>query len=82
MFPVVSSVALAKRLVQQGADGIIAEGCESGGHVGELTTMVLVPQVVDAVDVPVIAAGGIASGRQMAAAESREIGRASCRERV
>lgn len=69
VFPVVSSVALAKRLVQQGADGIIAEGCESGGHVGELTTMVLVPQVVDAVDVPVIAAGGIASGRQMAAAE-------------
>ncbi len=68
VFPVVSSVALAKRLVASGVDGIIAEGCESGGHIGELTTMALVPQVCDAVDVPVIAAGGIASGRQMAAA--------------
>ena len=68
IFPVVSSVALAKRLASLGVDGIIAEGCESGGHVGELTTMALVPQVCDAVDVPVIAAGGIASGRQLAAA--------------
>lgn len=70
VFPVVSASSLAKRLVSAGADGIIAEGCESGGHIGELTTMALVPQVADAVgpDVPVIAAGGIASGRQMAAA--------------
>ena len=71
VFPVVSSVALARRLAGIGADGLIAEGCESGGHVGELTTMVLVPQVVDAVrehGIPVIAAGGIATGRQMAAA--------------
>ncbi len=68
VFPVVSSVALAKRLASLGADGIIAEGCESGGHIGELTTMALVPQVCDAVQVPVIAAGGIACGRQMAAA--------------
>ncbi len=68
VFPVVSSVALAKRLASLGADGIIAEGCESGGHIGELTTMSLIPQVSDAVEVPVIAAGGIASGRQMAAA--------------
>ncbi|WP_425756792.1 DUF561 domain-containing protein [Ihubacter sp. rT4E-8] len=68
VFPVVSSVALAKRLSALGVDGVIAEGCESGGHIGELTTMALVPQVCDAVDVPVIAAGGIACGRQMAAA--------------
>lgn len=68
VFPVVSSVALARRLAGLGADGVIAEGCESGGHIGELTTMALVPQVADSVDVPVIAAGGIASGRQMAAA--------------
>lgn len=68
VFPVVSSVALAKRLASLGADGIIAEGCESGGHIGEQTTMSLIPQVSDAVEVPVIAAGGIASGRQMAAA--------------
>ena len=68
VFPVVSAVSLAKRLCSLGADGIIAEGCESGGHIGELTTMALVPQVCDAVDVPVIAAGGIAGGRQMAAA--------------
>lgn len=68
VFPVVSSAALAKRLASLGADGIIAEGCESGGHIGELTTMALVPQVCDAVQVPVIAAGGIACGRQMAAA--------------
>ena len=68
VFPVVSSVALAKRLSGLGADGIVAEGCESGGHIGELTTMALVPQICDAVNVPVIAAGGIAGGRQMAAA--------------
>ncbi len=68
VIPVVPSVAIAKRMVRSGADAIIAEGTESGGHVGELTTMVLVPQVVDAVDVPVIAAGGIADGRGIAAA--------------
>ena len=59
---------LAKRLERYGIDGVIAEGCESGGHIGELTTMALVPQVVDAVSVPVIAAGGIADGRQLTAA--------------
>jgi enoyl-[acyl-carrier protein] reductase II len=68
VIPVVAAAILAKRLVQSGADAIIAEGTESGGHVGEMTTMALVPQVVDAVDVPVIAAGGIADGRQFAAA--------------
>lgn len=68
VIPVVAATVLAKRLVQSGADAVIAEGTESGGHVGEMTTMALVPQVVDAVDVPVIAAGGIADGRQMAAA--------------
>ena len=68
VFPVVSSVALAKRLAGSGADGVIAEGCESGGHIGELTTMAIVPQVADAVEIPVIAAGGIACGRQLAAA--------------
>ncbi|MGI6150579.1 MAG: nitronate monooxygenase [Christensenellales bacterium] len=68
VFPVIPSVALARRVAAQGADGVIAEGCESGGHVGELTTMALVPQVVDALDIPVVAAGGIASGRQMLAA--------------
>ncbi|SDX32415.1 nitronate monooxygenase [Eubacterium barkeri] len=68
VIPVVSSVVLARRLVGAGADAIIAEGLESGGHVGDLTTMALVPQVVDAVDVPVIAAGGIAHGRQLLAA--------------
>lgn len=66
--PVVSGVALARRLEKIGADMIIAEGTESGGHVGELTTMALVPQVVDAVQLPVIAAGGIASSRQLVAA--------------
>ena len=59
VIPVVASVALAKRMERAGADAIVAEGCESGGHVGESTTMTLVPQVVDAVDIPVIAAGGI-----------------------
>ena len=68
VFPVVAASVLAKRLVNLGADAIIAEGTESGGHVGEMTTMTLVPQVIDAVDVPVIAAGGIADGRQAAAA--------------
>ena len=65
--PVVPSVAIAKRVAREGATAVIAEGCESGGHVGELTTMALVPQVVDAVDVPVLAAGGIADGRGIAA---------------
>lgn len=70
VFPVVASVALARRLEKSGVDGIIAEGGESGGHVGETTTMALVPQIVDAIDLPVIAAGGIASGRQFNAALS------------
>ena len=68
VFPVVAAPVLAKRLERYGIDGVIAEGTESGGHVGEMTTMALVPQVVDAVSVPVIAAGGIADGRQLAAA--------------
>lgn len=68
VIPVVSSVALAKRLIRSGVDALIAEGMESGGHVGDLTTMALVPQIVDAVDVPVIAAGGIYDGRGLAAA--------------
>ncbi|MFV1951163.1 MAG: enoyl-[acyl-carrier-protein] reductase FabK [Nitrospinota bacterium] len=68
IIPVIPSVALARRLERQGVDALIAEGTESGGHIGELTTMVLVPQVVDAVDIPVIAAGGIADGRGLVAA--------------
>ena len=68
ILPVVPAVALARRMERAGADGIIAEGTESGGHVGEVTTIVLVPQIVDAVSVPVVAAGGIADGRGFAAA--------------
>ena len=68
VIPVVASSALARRVEKQGADAVIAEGGESGGHVGDMTTMALVPQIVDAVDIPVIAAGGIADGRQFAAA--------------
>ncbi len=67
VIPVVASVALAKLMTRAGASAIIAEGGESGGHVGETTTLVLVPQVVDATDLPVIAAGGIADGRGVAA---------------
>ena len=68
VLPVVAASILAKRLERLGVDAIIAEGTESGGHVGEMTTMALVPQVIDAVSIPVVAAGGIADGRQAAAA--------------
>lgn len=68
VMPVMSSVMIAKRLEKNGADYIIAEGTESGGHIGEMTTMALVPQMVDNLNIPVIAAGGIADGRQLQAA--------------
>ena len=70
IFPVIPTPSLAIRMERLGVDGVIAEGTEAGGHIGELTTMVLIPQVVEAVKIPVIAAGGIASGKQMLAADA------------
>ncbi len=67
VIPVVASVAMAKMMQRAGADAVVAEGMESGGHIGSQTTMTLVPQIVDAVEIPVIAAGGIADGRGIAA---------------
>ncbi|MCC8080941.1 MAG: enoyl-[acyl-carrier-protein] reductase FabK [Clostridiales bacterium] len=83
VIPVVASVALARMMEKAGVDAVIAEGTESGGHIGSATTMTLVPQVVDAVDIPVIAAGGIGDGRGMAAAfmlgaEAVQIGTRFC----
>lgn len=68
VIPVVPTANLARRVVSQGADAVVAEGCEAGGHIGEAATMALIPQIADAVDVPVIAAGGIADGRGLVAA--------------